>query len=305
MALNNPQNNEIRRINTFKLLLTDKDNKKIAQGYTPFQEVADTFLIGYDDLGKIIPLKDYGYSHSITEDKKALRLNIADTFQPYIDPLKHYATKAGKTDLLKSMHATYSDIKSNMLETEIYPYFENIFEPLTVLITDKDPLFLKYKIEQKHLDGILSKAKSFNDMIGKAEVVALPAIQANEDINAKIKVLGGNINEMVDLGIHFKADFPEFYNAIKKLKKVEKLGTRSNKASFEVKDAATNEILPNAKIKSLSNNKTTKGDSKTIEGIMQGDRQFLVTCDGYQDKTVTAKVIRGKEIVVSVLLDKK
>lgn len=305
MALNNLQINEGRRLNTFDLFLNDKDNKVIYQAYEPFHDVALLFINGFIDFEKLIPLKDYIEAQSITDDKNALRLSIADAMQPIINPLRHYARKAGNTDLMNKMYANYSDIKSRLPETALYPYFKTIFAPLAVLITDKDALFLKYKIEQKYLDGILDKAKTFNDSIGKAEVVGLPATQANQDIDAKIKLLAGYITEMAELGIFFKTNHPEFYNGLLALKKQEKLGNRKNKATFNITDSETGEVLPTAKVISLSNKKTFVPNTKTIEGIQLGEQQFLVTCEGYYNKTVTAKIIRSKEVQVSVALVKK
>ena len=257
MAYTQSQSNEKTRFSHLKVYFGETE--AIYKKMVPFNNEVTAFgtnLAYLDTLGedKIID------TSGDTEQKTAEKLSIATKVALYCGNTKAFAITSGNKDLAAQMSYSKSAILE-MKDTEILGFVNNLVKTITPLL--EDIVFKTYGITALLLGDLGTLATKFNGEIGHAGVIVHGGTVANDNIDATIKLIHGNIDMMELLLPNFQLLNPDFVTGFNLNAKTIELGVQHGGVIGKVTMEKTGAELEGIKVEIVG---TLKNDVTNVVG---------------------------------------
>ena len=280
-----------REYNRFKKLKTFfTANTTVIAPYIPFQQEVTIFSDNLVDLDGLIQGKD-GTSTGITQNKTAYKHSIADRLAVICTTTRAYAVKYANAELAAEMNFKATEIFKTK-DADLLPFVLHMQTLITPLLINPD--YIPYGVTTEMFTDLVADAQAFNGLIGQADVSSSGSSVANQNIDAKIKLLEDNIVQFDLLVNYFIGKNDDFVAGYHINSAVDRTGVRHSGIEGVVK--ANGQPVVGAIVK-LANGKSVVTDlygHYSLVPIMPGDYSIEITANGFTAKTFVYHINRGR-----------
>ena len=290
--LNLNQSDEYRRFSRLSIFFGMPANVTIIGTFVPFEEDVALYQTHFGILDGLIPNKG-ALSTGMTGGKTLLKDGIAKVMGLVCGKTKVFAIKTGNTELEAAVNVTESDIL-RMKEADLLPFVINTNAAITPFLTNI--LYTPYGVTAAILAAQLTKANSYNSLIGAAGVIITTDKIANKNINAAIKVLQTDLKTFDLLIDDFDVTYPNFVEGYHSNAMVQHVGIHHSGIEGTVTDKLTGAVIFGATIRIIG---LTKSSSTSLLGkylispVAPKDYQVQVSAPGYVTITVVHHIFSG------------
>jgi hypothetical protein len=288
--INQEQSREFTRCTKLAQFLGN--NQPVYSAFAPFAEEVVDFDNNMLSFTSLIPDKNITTT-GITEDKTALKQNVAAALGLICSKTYSYALKQNNESLAAQVNTTAYKI-FRIKDSDLQGFVAHIVEVITPLLADTE--YIKYGITAAKLEAVTQTAANFTALIGKADVTGSTGTIASAAIDKIIARLHLNIKHFDLLVNEFSESNPDFVKGYHVNSEVENTGIHHSGIEGYVR-TKTGDAITGARVQ-LAN--TTKSAVTDLRGYYHIDRiradDYMVACSatGYTAQSKLHHISKGR-----------